>query len=118
MKSLHLLKLRSYLLVALVSLTLRQIAGLMGIVGPVTDVQQIAGCVIAVIGFVLYRHEMRKKYTHKNPGPGGLGGPVVNGASIVGLSLLFFGVSFLKGMVVILIFALVLFLLQLLIREK
>lgn len=118
MKSLHLLKLRSYLLVALLALTLRQILGLMGMVGQVTDVQQIAGCVIAVIGFVIYRHEMQKGYTHKTPGPGGLGGPVVNGASIVGLSLLFFGVSFLKGMVVILIFALVLFLLHLLIREK
>lgn len=118
MKSLHLLKLRSYLLVALLALTLRQILGLMGMVGQVTDLQQIAGCVVAVIGFLLYRYEITKGYTHKTPGPVGLGGPVLNGASIVGLSLVFFGVSFLKGIAVILIFALVLYLLHLLIRER
>lgn len=118
MKSLHLLKLRSYLLVALIALSLRQVVGLAGLVGEVTDWQQVAGSAIAVIGFILYRYEIRKGYTYQNKGPVGLGGVMVNGASVVGLSLLFFGVSFLKGMFVIAIFAVVLFLLHALIREK
>ena len=118
MKSLHLLKLRSHLLVALIALSLRQVAGLAGLVGEVTDWQQVAGSAIAVIGFILYRYEIRKGYTYQNKGPVGLGGVMVNGASVVGLSLLFFGVSFLKGMFVIAIFAVVLLSLHALIREK
>lgn len=114
----HLAKLKSFALAGFISLSIRQLAGLAGLVGTVTDTQATIGCVIAAIGFLLFRYEIRKGYHVHNQGPGGLGGPVFNGGTLVGISLLFFGVTFFKGIIVMGIFAVVFYLFNIIIKEK
>ncbi|MDD7362632.1 MAG: hypothetical protein SPI65_05260 [Peptoniphilus sp.] len=118
MKGLKGSKLESFVVVGLISIVLRQFAGLAGLVGSVTNFQVTVGCILAGIGLFMHRHELSKGYAPgKRQGPGGFGGTVFNGGTLVGISMLFLGVTLLKGIVIMALFGLVFFLLGRLVRN-
>lgn len=112
-------KLRIFAFVGFLAIALRQITGLIGLIGPITNEQATAGCIVAGIGFFMYHYELAKGYgIDGKRGIAGLGGPVINGATVVGISLYFFGATFLKGVAIMAIFALVFYLLSLLMGRQ